>query len=103
MGWNHFGKIYFIFVNLEISVISQVISDNITAKQMPSIKLKSVDIHIACLIVQFVANNVLILLFMPRKEGTKMLSIETIQKKVENSKFINVKLKRPNYAVFMAT
>ena len=60
---------------------------------MSSIKLKSVDIHIACLIVQFVANNILILLFMPRKEGT----IETILKKVKNSKFINVKLKQTNY------
>ena len=63
---------------------------------MSSIKLKSVDIHIACLIVQFVANNVLILIFMPLKEGTKMLSIKTIQKKVENSKFINVNFKQPN-------
>ena len=62
---------------------------------MSSIKLKSVDIHIVRLIVQSVANNILILLFMPRKEGTKILSIETIQKQVENSKLINVKPKQP--------
>ena len=59
-------------------------------KLYANVKLKSVDIHIACLIVQFVANDILICL---KKKGT----IETILKEVKNSKFINVKLKQPNY------
>ena len=38
MGWNHFCKICLISLNLEIPVISLVISYKITAKQTSSIK-----------------------------------------------------------------